>query len=352
MKTSGKGLEQQAIEVLQACLEDIPFLEIVQAEREPVLDGLRPDGLIRLRLPEGEQILLIEVKSNGQPRLARMAADQLFRYRSACPSAYAVFAAPYISPQAADFCRREGIGYVDLAGNCLLSFDGVYVQREGRPTPFAEKRDLRSLYSPKAERVLRVMLVNPRRRWKVQALAGEAGVSLGHAHNVKKFLTDREWLSITSDGFALSQPGQVLAEWAQNYQPSRNQKLTYYSMQPNNQIEAELAQVCHKREVPYALTGFSGAARLAPAVRYQRVMAYVATGVTETAADLALKEVTSGANVHLLAPYDEGVLYRARDMDGIQIATPVQVYLDLQGLRARGGEAAQFLLEQVIRPTW
>jgi len=67
---------------------------------------------------------------------------------------------------------------------------------------------------------------------------------------------------------------------------------------------------------------------------------------------LSLKEVASSANVALFTPYDEGVLYGARQIDGICIASPVQVYLDLLGVKGRGEEAAKAILDEVIRRSW
>src|SRR5439155_948817 len=147
-----------------------------------------------------------------------------------------------------------GIGYVDLAGNCRLSFDQVYIRREGRPNPYIQKRDLRSLYAPKAERVLRVLMAHPYRQWKLTTLAREAEVSLGQAYNVKKLLRDRE--------------------------------------------------------------------------------------------------VSSGANLRLIEPYDDGVFYGAREVEGASVVSPAQLYLDLLNTAGRGEEAAAALLEQVIKPQW
>jgi hypothetical protein len=70
------------------------------------------------------------------------------------------------------------------------------------------------------------------------------------------------------------------------------------------------------------------------------------------AAALALKEVDSGANFTLIKPADEGVFYGVRFFKGIPVATPIQVYLELIGNKGRGQEAAEALLEEVIRPTW
>jgi hypothetical protein len=72
----------------------------------------------------------------------------------------------------------------------------------------------------------------------------------------------------------------------------------------------------------------------------------------EIIATLGLEEVTSGANVTLLEPYDEGVFYGVEEEEGIRLASPVQAYLDLKGFRDSGEEAAAKLFDEVIRPQW
>jgi hypothetical protein len=268
------------------------------------------------------------------------------------PYAYGVFVAPYISPQAAKICSEEGVGYVDLAGNCRLAFGRVFIRQKGGPNPFTQRRDLRSLYSSKATRVLRVLFNNPGRRWKLQALADEAQVSLGHVANVKKLLADREWIRNEPEGFLLTEPQALLAEWTENYNYRRHRISDFYSLKTAPEIEAILAETSQQEGIKYALTGFSGAARVAPFVRYQRVTAYVQDSVERIAQLLGLRKVSSGANVSLWLPYDEGVFYAAQDYNGDKVVSPVQLYLDLQGFRGRGEEAANSLFEEVIKPQW
>ena len=351
MKDDSK-FDNTAKRALISCLERVPFLSVEEIVSEFGSDGIRPDFLVRVRQQDSEQVLVVEFKKNGQPRLARDAVNQLQRYLNSVPGAYGVFMAPYISPMADEICRQEGIGYLDLAGNCYLCFDGVYIEQEGRPNPFKEKRDLRSLYSPKAERILRVLLNSPGKGWKVQGLAEEAEVSVGQVFNVKKQLLDREWVQVDKSGFLLNEPGQLLREWEENYSFRRNKILDFYSLKGPTEMETDLAEYCNRKKVKYAFTGFSGAARLAPAVRYQRVMAYLGELDEGAASQLALKEVNSGANVSLFMPYDDGVFYGARELNGVQVASPVQVYLDVRNFRGRGEEAAQVLLDHVIRPEW
>lgn len=348
MKISEKQLLDEAKNALRVCLLKAPFVKIRQMKSK----DLEADLVVKLELPKGQQTLIIEVKNNGQPRYVREAVNQLVRYLANVPGSYGVFIAPYISPESAQMCENEGIGYVDLAGNCRLSFGTIYIEQKGNPNIFAEKRDLRSLYSPKAERILRVLLTRPGKEWKVKEMAGEAKVSLGQASNVKKLLNDREWLKSSSKGFAVKEPLKLINEWAENYNFRKNDVREFYTVKNIPDIEADIAEICNRNNLSYALTAFSGAARMAPSVRYQRAMIYVEGDLGELVSALELKRVPSGANISLIYPYDEGVFYGAKRIDELMIASPVQTYLDLISLRGRGEEAAEAVLREVILPQW
>ena len=352
MKLTEKEIKQRTWEALVRCANGIPFLKEPPSPIELSEGDVRPNLAAKIVLPEGEQRILIECKSIGQPRVARNAVNQILRYLERYPDYYGVFVAPYISPRSAEICSKEGIGYLDFAGNCRLSFGRIYIERKGTENPFAERRDLRSLYSPKASRILRVLLNDPQRAWKVEALAQEADVSLGLVSKVKALLRDREWIAEQTQGVALAEPEALLQEWAQNYRFTRNHVRDFYSLKSIPEIESQIAAKLAHNSVEYALTGFSGAARFAPLVRYQRVMIYLDDIQEDLASSLGLKPVISGANVSLLIPYDHGVFYGTREFDGIRVASPVQIYLDLVGYRGRGEEAANELFEQVIKPTW
>ena len=214
MKFSQEELERKASEALRFSLEGIPFAEVERIVRKGEFGRYRADLVATVGTPAGVRYFVAEVKSVGQPRAAREAVNQLWRFRENRPDVVPVFIAPYISPASAILCKQEGTSYVDLSGNCRLVFDNSFVERGGRPNPFAEKRDLRSLYSPKSSRVLRVLLANPGEAWRIKELAKESEVSLGLASNVKRLLEDREWIRKTEDGLALIEPEKMLAEWA------------------------------------------------------------------------------------------------------------------------------------------
>ena len=67
-------------------------------------------------------------------------------------------------------------------------------------------------------------------------------------------------------------------------------------------------------------------------------------------ADPNLSEVR--ANLVLLEPYDAGVYHGAQAIGHARVVSPVQLYLDLMAQHSRGEDAADFLLDQVIRKQW
>lgn len=345
--------EERAKEALKNCLKQVPFAIIEPMTEQGNFSGKRPDLQYTLITPDVNQHLIVEIKSTGQPKPVREGVNQLLRYKELYPDAYGLIAAPFISSRSASICTKEGVGYIDFAGNCYLSFQRVFISVEGRPNPFSQDRGLRSLYAPVASRILRVLLSNPIDRvWKVKELSKESDVSIGHVSNVKRLLDEREWIEDYEVGFSLRNPSALLEEWSDNYSYRKNGVRDFYSLLTTSEIESRIAEVCTEANSKYALTGFSGAARLAPTVRYQRAMSYIGGNIDELSKLLELKEVGSGANVSLLEPYDKGVLYGCEEVDRILVASSVQVYLDLKGFRGRGEEAAEALLEQVMMPKW
>ena len=65
--------------------------------------------------------------------------------------------------------------------------------------------------------------------------------------------------------------------------------------------------------------------------------------------NLEIKEVPTGANLQILVPYDEGIYYKAQEVDSVRIANPIQIYLDLYNYAGRGKEQAEFLREKIIK---
>lgn len=134
-------IRQKAKEALRDCLEGPPFIKSVEFEKGLSEVSSRPDLVARVITPEGEKVILVEFKNNGEPRYARQAINELSLDAQKVPKSYGVFVAPYISPASAQMLKEASIGYVDFAGNCFLNFEKIFIRIEGKANPFPKKKN-------------------------------------------------------------------------------------------------------------------------------------------------------------------------------------------------------------------
>jgi hypothetical protein len=351
--TKVAATDEAAEELLWDCLKEIPFVQINKVEQRIIPERGRPEIVARIKINERERVILAEVKPNGQSRLIREAIGEILKYRETYADAYGLVVAPWITPQAAKICKQEGIGYLDFSGNCHLNFDFVFVSKTGRTEAISKKKNFRSWFSPRAERVLRVLLIFPQRTWQIRELAHEAHVTPNQALNLKHHLARRHWLEECKHGFRLSRPDLLLDEWSENYSIARSTERVFSTDKSVVEIEAALAAVCQEQIIPYALMGFSAAMRFDPMLQHERVSAYVLSDLSKVISALQLNEAPSGkGNVSLWIPYDEGSLRGAQQFDHAKITAPVQTYLDLINLDGRGEKAANNIWQNFIKNGW
>ena len=348
-------IKQRFLDFLLQYLRNVPIIN----DRVHLIDEAEAtvDLLITTEKDRAEYRLIVEICDNGQPRFARNAVARLLRHSIESPgNTYPVFAAPFISTSATEICRQAGVGYIDLAGNCRLAFDGIYIERDGRPNPFVSRRSLRSLYQARSSRVLRALLFDPVLKWKLADLSMAAGVSIGQVFNVKKALIDREWAVFEKDGLQLTQPEQLLRDWGGQYTYEKNTLFHFYSLDPPSETESGLALYFTGKGIRYAFTSDSASVRLIQFERLGHVYVYVdtdmAADVGQAAEALKLKPAVADANVTLMLPYDKGVYFGMKDTDGMHTVSPIQAYLDLVGLEGNGADAAETLFRQVIQKDW
>jgi hypothetical protein len=333
---------------LDQVLGDVPFLRLRAVSKLPA--GF--DVSFDVTGNGTRWKLLVEVKSSGEPRIARSAIQRILAFARKGEAQYGLLAAPYIGEETQKICKDAGVGFIDLAGNCRLVFDKVFIERRGFPKPQAERRPLRSLFSPKASRVVRALLESSKQAWQVQKLAREACVSLGLAAKVKQRLLDLEYATEEPDGIRLARPEDLLRSWADHSALRRRPSVGVYAPGDLPEIEDALRVYCAANRIRYAFTQFSGAARVAPFTRYTRGAAYVDVDPVNLLAPLSWKTVDTGANFTLPWPFDEGAFYGARTIGQDRVVSDIQLYLDLMESKGRGEEAATVILEQKLRPRW
>ena len=151
-----------------------------EIEEYPV-GSQRADLLVRFKMGPVDSALVLEFTSVGQPRQIRESIARLGEIRRDLPTAYPVAVAEYVSPQSAALLRRAGMGYLDLSGNCYLSFEHVQIEKEGQPNLRPSTRPLRSLFAPRASRVARVLLVDPQHACRVTTMSRTSSSAIAYS---------------------------------------------------------------------------------------------------------------------------------------------------------------------------
>lgn len=300
--------------------------------------------------------IICQVKSKGEPKLIRLTATRLLDIKKQLEKNegkryFCLSGAPYISVASSKICEEMGVGFVDLAGNCLMIYDGIYIRVEGQPNKYQGSKGKNNAIferrSIKSSKILRLLLKYPEKKWKMQDLANASNASVGQIANVKRYLEEREYISSDEQGFFVMKPRDIIVDWAKTYNSKPNEMYEYYLGGSTQEIEQKLIEMKAQLGVEYAVTGFSGAVRYSPVVRYNKVHAYVAyQDLQDAIAWLGCKQVNSGSNISIIVPYDPCTMIDAHSINNLMVASPVQVCLDLLGLKGRGDEAASAIMEK------
>ena len=200
--------------------------------------------------------------------------------------------------------------------------------------------------------MLRVLLTHPENRWRILTLAKEAGVSLGWTYYVIATLQAQGYV-VRDESYRVSvvDPARLLRRWAAAHDFSTANMLDEFQT-----FEQDLDHLLNRVKsltVSYAVTALAGAWLVAPHVRPMTLDMYVLgkEQTSEIARVMELRPVEKGGNVRLVSPYDAGVFYGLRAVDGVKVASNVQLYVDLVNYPARGEEASTALL-RLIEDEW
>mgnify|MGYP001591748590 CR=1 FL=1 len=219
---------KKAQKSLKAVLSEIPFVVLKEVKTNVKSNNRKIDIVLNILVLGKPAKFIVEIKSLGEPRFMRMAAEQIKSSIRDFKDSYGIIVAPYLSDASRQICKESGVGCVDLAGNAFISFKNIFIDKSGIPNPFPVSKVAKSIFSPKSSRILRVLLSNPSKRWFVEDISKEAGVSIGLASRVKQALLTQEWIKEDNKRFYLVKPDKVLEEWANNYSYTKNQSFWFY----------------------------------------------------------------------------------------------------------------------------
>lgn len=304
-----------------------------------------------IELQDGSNLsLFARVLHYAYPKQVTMAIDS---FQKTDRNEYLIIVAPYISETTDVLCKQRQVGYFDFSGNVYFCNHSIYISETGSPNSTVKRRHVNNIFktsSVVSSAILRKLLVDVEKSWKLKYLAEEVGCSIGQVSKVKEFLCQQLWAQMSEDGLKITKSEELLKAWSKEYQITSFDSYPCYTLMPLPMFEERLKKMKENTGIDYCLTGFSGGSRYSPTVRYNRVHVWVsAADIREFISEMDCKEVESGANIIIYSATQDDVFIDSREIQGCSIASPVQVYLDCMQLKGRGEEMAEAVYTKEIR---
>jgi hypothetical protein len=350
LKNKGTSVIRDAETYLAHFFAEIPGLAVSKGKPSPG-DGISPDFRFQLRRGGQRAVLLIEVKTSAEPRIVADWVVRLPKPRHWPEGHYPILCAPYVSAATAEMLKSQGIGYIDLSGNCWLSVEFLFVERSGRPNRFKAPKEQQTLFAARASRIVRTLVENPAKEWTLQELAQTTGVSLGLVHRVSKALDERLYAEKRRGRFALQDPGGLLDAW-RSFSMGKRIRWQRYYWPAAEDIRAgmhEIAKSARAVELRYAFTGPAAASLLVPYLMVSGIHCYVDSIKPGLLEGLKADPIPSGGNLWFNVIRKEDIVVGSHQIEDLYVMSDIQVYLDLCALGGRGEEAAQTLRERRLR---
>jgi hypothetical protein len=199
-----------------ARLKELPFVEEARlAELEPRRRRIGWDALLEIRAGGRTHRFLVEHKRT--PRLDYALVDALLGRLAAQTDARWVLFTPHVTPPMAAHLQRQGVNYMDLAGNCRLIIDKGHVAIiEGR-RPARGVEEAR-VVGPAGYQVLFALLVRPELlQTPIRDVAREAGVGKTVVATTLQRLEQAGLVARTQTKAVLVKPKELLDRWLTGY---------------------------------------------------------------------------------------------------------------------------------------
>ena len=295
----------------------------------------------------GPYLLLVKYKAPGTPAIVAWAAEQAKSYvkgkgRNAIP----LVATSHMGQAAADWCRGEGVSWVDLAGNADIKAPGLSIHVWGNKPVRGKSGRPPNVFAPRSSRIARVLLHHPGRDYSQRDLAKSAKLDEGFVSRVVRNMEEDKLIIRGKNGAVrATDPNHLLDAWRERYEFRQNEIIEgYVAGRSGEEVLQQLSKALAQGNHEHAATGLGAAWLYSEFAMFRLVTIYL----REAPSDDELRSISfrrdpRGANVWLVLPKDAGVFYEAGKVGSVPCVSPLQVYLDLKSHPERASEAAEEL---------
>jgi AraC-like DNA-binding protein len=269
---------------------------------------------------------------------------------------------------------EQQVGYLDLRGRGRLLGPGfVYVAPpyltslpaggdiedssapDDQADPWARVANAKrshpsvSPFAPKASRVVRVLLSDPERPWRLSDIADRCQMNPGNVHRVLRALVDQAFIERDRDLYVLDDPGSLLEAWADHAGRRRSRDRLAVPVREGLRVDVErvLAAVEGHGFVSGELAAELYAPHLPAAQAVVHCVEEEFLDRERLVADFGPRPLRPQGQV-LVDLADDGIADSSEVRDGLPLVSPAQVYVDLARDRSRGREAAEHVRREVL----
>ncbi|MHB2021940.1 MAG: hypothetical protein ACYCO3_01215 [Mycobacteriales bacterium] len=264
-----------------------------------------------------------------------------------------------------DALEAAGLSWCDGRGALHLRWPGTLVHIDHGARRFATRESPgtdETRLGPAGIRAVQVLLASPQEEWTVNRLAERAEISVGQAHNVFRAMEQKRLVYTAGKGpkqRRVIDDRRAALDWLAVVDGARRRPpaaATYLYARTETELARRFAERAVEVGVAYAVTGAAGSSLLGVPVLSRIVVTQIRVGglqPIEALGRLGLEhpeadQAGRGVNLALWADIGEVGTFGAPEVDGVRVAPPIRVWLDLRRQGGRNVDAAQLFREQAL----
>lgn len=293
-----------------------------------------------LRIEAGHQKLLLKVRPILHP------SRKLLKEGDA--QGGDLVACPHIPEPLAGDLRQAGISHADLNGRLFVQTPDFLLDRRPTEVSFRNPRTGPDPFSPKASRIVRALLNYRDRPLTQEELELRTGVSRAIISQVLSKLVDDDFVKQLSPSsrripaqYQLADFDRLLDAWRKADDWQKRTAIHQFSVLSDRPEEIAQKVIDSLGAEAIAFTQWFAAWLRRPHTLPPVVSAYVSQRHLPDI--VPARKVSTGGNLWLIIPEDEGVFLGVQESQGFPLASDVQIYLDLLQVGQRGPEQAEEL---------
>lgn len=258
-------------------------------------------------------------------------------------------------PGLVEAIERRGLSYLDLDGYGSVVGPGfVYVAP--RPVELSEGRQetgrgsaTTSPFAPKASRVVRALLAQAGRAWRLSELAEQVQMNPGNVHRILNALAEGGLVIRDLDQYAALDPGSLLEAWC-DLGPRR--PLATVTVPVQHDLHADVAELLARLGPGTVVSGELAAELYAPHLPASAAVVHCTDperqDLRDVVRDFGGPRLRRMPEEIVIDVVDEGVADFSDSVGGMPLSSPAQVYFDLYRDPGRGRDAAEELRRRVL----